>query len=311
MKNRKKGVLITNAFLRTAKFTEHYLWLRDAAARHDVELVQKENTEVLAFCGEELTWLDAYDFVIFWDKDIGLGEEITRYAAEHGIRIYNSVESIAVCDDKFETYHRLAVWNTKHPDRKVRLLPTIKAPMTYANIGYTNLTFLDTVEQRLGYPLIVKECFGSFGMQVYMAGNRSELEELTKRLAGRPFLYQKFWQESAGRDVRLQVVGDQVVAAMERCSRQGDFRANITNGGSMLPYEPSAEEQELAVRTAQILGLDFAGVDLLFDENGQAGIVCEVNSNAHFQNIHTCTGVNVADAILAHIMKQFRGESLL
>ena len=70
----------------------------------------------------------------------------------------------------------------------------------------------------------------------------------------------------------------------------------------MKPYTPSKEESALAVLTARVLGLDFCGVDLLFDEeSGRADIVCEVNSNAHFKNIHTCTGVNVAEKIMGYI----------
>ena len=75
----------------------------------------------------------------------------------------------------------------------------------------------------------------------------------------------------------------------------------------MKVYEPSDAECQLAVQTAQILGLDFCGVDLLFEESGGvADIVCEVNSNAHFKNIHTCTGVNVAEKIMEYIRNKLK-----
>lgn len=303
-KNRYKGLLVTNAFLRTGKFVEHYEWLREAALRLGMTLDIIENAERLLLIGEEPEWLSAYDFVIYWDKDIPYGKCLSLFADRHGIPVLNPVEAVGVCDDKCETYLWLAAWNAAHPEERIRLLPTIPVPMTYANIGYTKSDFLDTVEERLGYPMIVKECFGSFGMQVYMAQNRQMLEQLTGKLAGTPFLYQKYHRYSSGRDVRLQVVGNEVVAAMERYSENGDFRANITNGGSMKPYTPSKEESALAVLTARVLDLDFCGVDMLFDEeSGQADIVCEVNSNAHFKNIHTCTGVNVAEKIMEHILK--------
>lgn len=313
----KKGVLITNAFLRTEKFVEHYQWLQQAAVKYQIELELMDNACQLSFCGEDLTWLDQYDFVLFWDKDIPLGKEITRYGADRNIPVFNSVDSIAACDDKWETYHRISSYNNRNPQRAVPILPTICAPMTYSNVGYPDLGFLDQIQEKLSYPMVVKECFGSFGQQVYLAQDRGELEKLTEKLAGIPFLYQKYHQHSSGRDVRLQVVGDRVVAAMYRFSRDGDFRANITNGGEMEKYIPSEEEQELAVRVAKILGLDFAGVDLLFspgndhdckgsqgDDQEQmdcADILCEVNSNAHFQNIYACTGVNVAECILEYI----------
>lgn len=296
-----RGILVTNAFLRTEKFTEHYEWLRRAAQTFKMELELMDNAEKI-FCIEDSPhWLEDYDFIVYWDKDIAYGRQLSRYADSHNMKIYNTVDAIAACDDKFETYYRLSCWNHAHPDKRIPLLPTIMAPMTYGNIGYTDYRFLQAVEDMLGYPVVVKECFGSFGQQVYLAQDRQELKHLTEALAGKPFLYQKYAACSHGRDVRLQVVGDCVVAAMERHAIDGDFRANITNGGAMKPYLATAQEQALAVRVAGILELDFAGVDLLFGENGLADIVCEVNSNAHFKNICSCTGVDVAEKIMRHI----------
>lgn len=315
----KRGILITNAFLRTDKFVEHYEWLREAAANHHIRLELMENADCLTLCGEPLSWLDAYDFVLFWDKDMGLGRELSRYAAAKGIPVFNSIDGIAACDDKFETYYRISRWNLEHTNKKIKLLPTMMAPMTYANIGYTTLDFLSQVEKQFSYPVVMKECFGSFGMQVYLAHDRQELEERTLRLAGKPFFYQKYHQYSSGRDVRLQVVGERVVAAMYRYSENGDFRANITNGGRMKIYQPSRKEMELAVQVVRILGLDFAGVDFLFSEKQNdtqgipgnierksecADILCEVNSNAHFKNIADCTGVNVAEHIMRYISEK-------
>ncbi len=311
--NRKayRGLLVTNAFLRTEKFTEHYAWLARAAEAQGIRLDQTDNAQRL-FCVEEIPeWLEGYHFILYWDKDIPYGRRLSWYAADHKIRMYNPVDAIAACDDKFETYCRLACWNTSHPEQAVRLLPTMMAPMTYAGVGYTSLDFLGTVEEKLGYPMVVKECSGSFGQQVYRAADRQELEDLTCRLAGKPFLYQKYASWSSGRDVRLQVVGDRVVAGIERYSENGDFRANITNGGKMRPYLASAGEQMIAVRAAKALGADLAGVDLLFGQEGvQADIICEINSNAHFKNIYTCTGIDVAEEIMRYIFCDLSGDRL-
>lgn len=305
---KQRGILVANAFLRTGKFTEHYQWLQRAAANLGVQLEYTDNASHLNLCGEELSWLAPYDFVLFWDKDAALGKEIGRQAEMLSIPVYNSIDAVLACDDKLETYRRISMWNQNHPGQEVPLIPTIAAPMTYENVGYTRLDFLEQVEDLLGYPVVVKECFGSFGMQVYLAADREELCRLTKKLAGRPFVYQRYQRESSGRDVRLQVVGKRVAAAMYRQAQDGDFRANISHGGQMNAYEPTRREEELAVLAAEILGLDFAGVDLLFGEDGQAEILCEVNSNAHFKNIYTCTGVNVADCILEYIVSKGRGR---
>ena len=244
------------------------------------------------------------DFVLFWDKDVPYGKLLQDICKKEKVPMFNSIEAIAACDNKMETYRILWEWNmTQNDSERIPLIPTIAAPMTYANIGYTKLDFLDKVIETLEFPMIIKECFGSFGMQVYIARDKEDLIRYTKKLGGKPFLYQQMIQKSAGKDVRIQVVGGKVVASMYRYSENGDFRANITNGGSMKCYTPSQAECELAVRTTKALGLDFAGVDLLFANGTKHGanVVCEVNSNAHFKNIFQCTNVNVADHIMHYI----------
>lgn len=304
-----QGVLITNAFLRTNKFVEHYEWLKKAAEQYQIALSLLDNTDLLyelgkGNLGKVQEILAQKDFVLYWDKDISQGKILEQLCSKHGIRIFNSISAIEMCDNKFATYQKLWEWNlTCHPEKVIPILPSIVAPMTYENVGYTSLDFIKSIIKELGLPIVIKECFGSFGMQVYLAKTEEEVCEYTKKLAGKSFLYQKYLEPSKGKDVRIQVVGNQVVAAMKRFSESGDFRANITNGGNMQDYEPTKEECDLAVRTTQILGLDFAGVDLLFSKGDRytADVVCEVNSNAHFKNIHTCTGINVADSIMKYI----------
>ncbi|MFP3648624.1 RimK family alpha-L-glutamate ligase, partial [Paraburkholderia sp. SIMBA_054] len=85
-----------------------------------------------------------------------------------------------------------------------------------------------------------------------------------------------------GRDIRVNIVGGKVVAAMKRQS-DTDFRANITNGGRAFPVELTPEQQQLAIDAAEAVGAVFAGVDLLYGPNGQT-LVCEVNAAAHIRN---------------------------
>ena len=316
--------LVVNEFLQLNKFNEIHEWLRIAADKLSIKLILKTNAELLidlrskdlhkkagdsSFSleiGKELDRVEAQkvnvvhgkgdtgdpDFVLFWDKDTRLA----RHLEQLGYPVFNSSDAIAVCDDKSLTH--LALMNEDIPMPR-----TIIAPKTFDNIGYTNANFLKEVTDRLGFPLVVKECFGSFGQQVYLVKESEELRTLVANIGTKPMLYQEFVSYSAGRDVRLQVVGGKVIASMYRYSENGDFRANLSIGGKMLPYEPSAEQCEMAVRCCEILGLDYAGVDLLFGKNGET-LVCEVNSNAHFKNIYDCTGVNAADAILVHIINK-------
>jgi len=146
----------------------------------------------------------------------------------------------------------------------------------------------------------VKESFGSFGQQVYLVQNAEELANQVRQIGTKPVLFQEFINSSFGKDIRLQVVGNQVIASMYRYSENGDFRANLTIGGKMIPFQPTKVQSELALRCCELIGLDFAGVDMLFGKEDEP-IVCEVNSNAHFKNIYDCTGVNAAEAIIAYI----------
>ena len=99
-------------------------------------------------------------------------------------------------------------------------------------------------------------------------------------------------------------MGDNVVASMIRENKE-DFRSNITNGGTASCYAPSEKEKEIAILACKALNLDFAGVDVLFGENGEP-YICEVNSNPHFKSTFDTTGINLADYIIEHIGKEMK-----
>ena len=282
------GLLVVNRFLHNGKFDELTELFQLAASEQSITLDTIGND----------CWgisLDSYDFILFWDKDILLAD----WMAGQRILVFNSGRAIELCDDKRKTWMSLE-------QAKIPTPRTIPAPMTYSNIGYTDTSFIQEIEKTLHFPMIVKEAFGSFGQQVYLIHNHHQLEQKVKELQGIPFLFQEYIEESKGRDIRLQVVGDEVIASMYRYS-DSDFRANISAGGHMKSYEPSQEEKELAIRACHAVGADFAGVDLLFA--GEKRVVCEVNSNAHFKNIMDCTGVNTAQAIMEYIKKRIQNES--
>ncbi|MBO6107780.1 MAG: RimK family alpha-L-glutamate ligase [Eubacterium sp.] len=303
MRTDMRGILITNGFFWSTKFDELSDMLVASAAERGVSLKKMENTGLLVDTG--LTAIPGFrgrpDFVILWDKDVLLGEFFER----QGIPVFNSSKSIAICDDKRKTHLALMSHGLPMPR-------TIFAPMTYENIGFTDHAFLNRVADRLGFPLVAKEAFGSFGEQVHLVNNKTELYALFGKNAkgkqtGQPvitsnqLLFQEYISSSKGHDVRLQVVGGEVVAAMHRHS-ETDFRANVSSGASAYAYEPDDDEIWLARQAAYAVGADFCGVDLLFGEEGS--LVCEVNSNAHFKNLYQVTGVNTADEIMNHIIRK-------
>lgn len=277
------GWLVINGFLHSNKFNEIYSWLKAAFEKRGYVISVYTNIELAAVNNIE----DKPDFVLFWDKDIPLAKRLEKM----GLRLFNSAAAIENCDNKALTFAEL--------EGEVEMPKTIIVPMTYRNIGYNNLNFVKKAVDNLGLPLVIKECFGSFGQQVYLAESLEKAIEIVKSTS-EPLIFQEFIAESRGRDIRINMVGDRVVASMIRYNKN-DFRANITNGGNMEAYEPSFEEIDVAKRVCDILKLDFGGVDILFGKDGP--LVCEVNSNAHFKNIYDCTGVNVADCIAEYVKK--------
>lgn len=285
------GWLIVNAYLNKQKFNELFEMLTEAADKRKIELKIVTNAEGwFYFAGDRQE--QAPDFILFWDKDIRLAQMFEK----NGFKVFNSSKAIAACDDKSNTFFSLYGSNIKMPK-------TIVAPKVFQLEGFMDTTFFEKLASKeqggWGYPLVFKECNGSFGAQVYLIHHQEEMMEVLKHIGNRPFLIQEYIESSYGRDVRIQVVGGKVVAAMLR-TNENDFRANITNGGSMQPYAPTKAQETMAIKVCERLGLDFAGVDILFGENDEP-VLCEVNSNAHFKNLYDCTGVNTAEEILGYI----------
>lgn len=285
------ALLVVNHYLNTEKYSSMTRLLTESAERNGITLDVKTNAELLAqltVCGEER--LPDAEFVLFWDKDISL----CRMLEALGYRVFNSSSAIAACDNKGLTHAILSGSGIPMPK-------TIIAPLAFSRCDLADFTA--RAAEKLGFPLIIKESCGSFGCQVYKADNLTDAVDTANSISPGQMIFQEFISESEGRDIRINVVGGEAVAAMERISNS-DFRANVTLGGSMRPYEPSREEKSLAVRAAELLGLDFGGADLLFGKDGP--LLCEVNSNAHVKNILDCTGINVADKIFEHIKEKLK-----
>ncbi len=297
----KKGWIIYNGNLLAEKFTELVLWLKSSAEKQGLSVKLVKNNELLITIEDGIPKIKGKfknvipDFVIFWDKDIKLAYHLEKI----GIRIYNSARTIEICDDKALTYEVLSGFQIAMPK-------TIIAPKIFENTEIQDFSSYSIIAEEIGFPMVIKESFGSFGQQVYLVENYEEMINQVKELGGTPYLFQKFISSSFGRDIRLNVVGDKVAAAMLRTS-DNDFRANISAGGQMYGYNPSDEEIKLAIKCCKIIGADFAGVDILFGDNGQP-VLCEVNSNAHFKNIFLCTGIDVADSIVEYIIKDIYKE---
>jgi ribosomal protein S6--L-glutamate ligase len=281
--------VIYNGSLTSDKFKDQAELLKEAAERAGVRAELKKNFDVMIDLNKEIE--QRPNFVVFLDKDILLAQ----FLKNARIAVFNDPEVIETCDNKAKQYLQLATFGIPIPE-------TIIAPKVYPAFTIRDAGYYERVLARLGLPMIIKEGHGSFGMKVYLIDTEEQFYDKTDELRGIDYVFQKFVATSRGRDIRVNVVGGEIVAAMYRYS-ETDFRANITNGGVASEITLTDAQRTLAIRAAEAVGAEFAGVDLLFGENEEP-LVCEVNAAAHIRNIYNVTGVNVADSMIAYILRK-------
>ncbi len=171
--------------------------------------------------------------------------------------------------------------------------------------GYANRADAteDLIEFVGGAPLVVKVLSSTQGKGVLLAETDKAAESLINafRDLQTDFLVQEFIKEAGGSDIRCFVIGDKVIAAMQRTAKAGEFRSNLHMGGTAKVIKLKPEERALAVRAAKVMGLDLAGVDIVRSAHGP--LVLEVNSSPGLEGIETATGKDVAGAIIEYIEK--------
>lgn len=287
----KKALILDNAYYNAPNYLYQSSRMKEEFKKLGVRADVVKNDFFAAFIGEGgelVSGIDGYDFCVYFDKD----KYISEMLEAAGMRLFNSHKSIRVCDDKMTT--AIALLNSGIP-----LPKTLAGLLCYRPEAVVSEKVLDRIEKELGYPLIVKTCFGSLGRGVYKIDDRRALRETAEKLKLEPHVFQRFEASSFGRDIRVIVIGGKCVAAMLRTS-DGDFRSNLALGGVGKPIDPPEEVEKICVKAAETLGLDFCGVDVLFGENGY--LVCEVNSNAFFGGIERATGVNIAKIYAEHVL---------
>lgn len=235
-----------------------------------------------------------------WLTPRALGEEGDEdfqcgvYAAmgEAGARVVNPVPALLLAIDKARSSWLL--WRAGVPTPPAAAVQTLdEAVAALAELA----------------PAVVKPPFGSLGIGVTLlreldAAARDALGAMLRRHG---VVYLQRWVEARppGTDLRLFVVGDRVPAAIARVAPPGEFRTNVHLGGRVRPFEPTAAMVRLAVRAARILGLDYAGVDVVEGKDGPT--VLEVNGTPRWEGILEATGRDMAQDIAAHAARLVRG----
>lgn len=214
------------------------------------------------------------------------GTSIVRQFEVMGINCLNGSDQITKSRDKLHTLQILA----QHK---------IGVPITsFANSSYDTKDLIKIVGSA---PLVVKLLEGTKGVGVVLAETNKAAESVINafRSLKADVLVQHYIKESKGCDIRCFVIGDKVVASMERVAQEGEFRANIHLGATARNVEITDEERDLAIKAVKIIGLDVAGVDMVRSSLGPK--LLEINSSPGLEGIEGATGVDVAGKMIEYL----------
>lgn len=242
----------------------------DLVYMEDIQLVLDYNHPNQLLIGGQ--WVEKPDFALCTVESI-LHEDMTNFDAIS--RLLNHLESMDVyCFPRPELMRKA---NDKFRTAQLLAQAGVPTPRTYVLTQKSNPSL---IAKELGFPMVVKIPNGAKGQGISLAHNLDDLSDVMHAKLTQPadiLLAQEYIATSKGRDVRVSLAGDQLVFSLFRDNtKSGDFRSNVSLGGTASVIEPTEQMMDIACRAAKALDADWCGVDLLFTENGF--MVGEVNS---------------------------------
>ena len=291
------GLIITNQEIghnkyKIKRFKEEFVKLGVA-----LDVFTNDGTLAIIRDNKIYARLPKADFVLYLDKDIYLARELDKI----GYRLFNKPDFIKLCDDKMLT-------NIVIADTDIRTPKTIAGPLFYSKrLHKENLTFLDTVIHELGLPLVFKKVYGSLGTGVYLCHTKEEVVKLYKEYCREPIQFQEYIPTSKGRSMRVIIIDEKVVGGFVRFNT-ADFRSNYGCTASAKKAENTGKYFAFAEKIAKKLKIEYAGIDLLFGYNNEP-ILCEINSNAFFEEFEKVTKINVAKLYAEMVIKKVEKEN--
>lgn len=216
------------------------------------------------------------------------GTAIVRQFEMMGVFPLNPSQAILRSRDKLRSFQLLA--------RKGIGLPITGFARNIKDID-------DLIAMVGGAPLIIKLLEGTQGLGVVLAETKKAAESVIQAFYGLKsnILVQEYIKESAGTDIRAFVIGDKVVASIQRKAKEGEFRSNVHRGGTPTEVKLSPEERKMAVKASKSLGLRVAGVDIIRANRGP--VIMEVNSSPGLEGIEKTTGKDIAGKVIQFIEK--------
>lgn len=247
--------------------------------------------------GPDLTYagrrIRHYDAVIprIGNSITSFGSSVVRQFEQMGSYCVNTASAILASRDKLAALQTLS----RH-DLGIAHTAFVRSPKD----------ILHAIHSMGGAPVVIKLLSGTQGIGVILAESNKVAEAIIETLSSvkQDVLVQNFVSESKGRDIRAFVIGDKVVAAMRRTAAGQEFRSNVHRGGTTQVVQLDPEYERTAVRAAQILNLNMAGVDMLEGKDGP--VIMEVNSSPGLEGIEAATGMDIAGELIRYMEDQIQ-----
>jgi ribosomal protein S6--L-glutamate ligase len=284
---------------RNAALYSHMRLISAASARgHTVDVVNTlhvhmnitSNHPVLRYGGRELP---LYDAVI-----PRIGASVTHY----GLAVLRQFEMQGV----FPLNESVAIGRSRDKLRALQLLARAGIGLPTTAFAHGPRKAEDVIKEVGGVPVVIKLLEGTQGMGVILAETQASAKSIIEAFsaANVNIMVQEFIREADAADIRAFVIDGNVVAAMKRVGKAGEFRSNLHRGGHAEVAILSEQERATAIHAAAVMGLNVSGVDMLRSERGP--MVMEVNSSPGLEGVESATGIDVADKIIAFLENHAR-----
>ncbi|MFY0686371.1 MAG: 30S ribosomal protein S6--L-glutamate ligase [Cyclobacteriaceae bacterium] len=251
------------------------------------DIVMQDNGPHIFYHGKELSNVDAIIPRI--------GASVTFY----GTAVVRQFEMMKV----FSAVSSLAINRSRDKLRSLQILSSSGLGMP--RTAFTNYSREEDKVGRLigNAPVVIKLLEGTQGLGVVLAESNKAAKSVIEAFEGLKarVILQEFIEESGGADIRAFVVNGEVVGAMKRQGKEGEFRSNLHRGGSSQLIKLKRAEKSAALKAAEAMGLKVAGVDMLQSKRGP--LILEVNSSPGLEGIEKATGVDIAGKIIEYVEK--------
>jgi ribosomal protein S6--L-glutamate ligase len=276
------------------KLYSHKRLIEAAKARgHEIDVVHTLHTIINVTAHKPVVHyedkpLTDYDAVI-----PRIGASVTFY----GLAVLRQFEMMGV----YPLNESVAIGRSRDKLRSMQLLSRKGIGLPVTVFTYDPKKSAKVVEMAGGAPCVVKLLEGTQGIGVILAETANSAQSIIEAFRGvnANILVQEFIKEAGGSDIRCFVIGDKVIASMQRQGAKDDFRSNIHRGGKATRIRITPQERAAAIGAAQAMGLRVCGVDMLRSNHGP--VIMEVNSSPGLGGIEMASGIDVADKIIEYL----------